>query len=249
MIILPAIDLKGGRCVRLQQGIAEREKVYSHDPASVAKNWQRQGAQWLHVVDLDGAFEGKTQNIKALEAICAAVSIPVQFGGGNRTLDIIARAFEIGVSRVVMGTAALESPELLSEACEKFGEKIAVGIDARNGKVAVQGWRDVTTIDAVDFGKKIAKQGAGLIIYTDIARDGMLSGPNREALRTMAESVSIPLIASGGISSLADVAEIAALAPDRITGMIIGKALYEGLFTLEEALDVVSSDASSDEQE
>jgi phosphoribosylformimino-5-aminoimidazole carboxamide ribotide isomerase len=249
MIILPAIDLKGGRCVRLQQGMADREKVYSNDPAEMARNWEQQGAQWLHVVDLDGAFEGETRNIEALEAICAAVSIPVQFGGGNRTLDIITRAFDIGVSRVVLGTAALASPELLTQACAQFGERIAVGIDARDGKVAVQGWRDVTTIAAVEFGKRVEKQGAGLIIYTDIARDGMLAGPNRDALKKMAESVSIPLIASGGISSLADVSEISKLAPDRIVGMIIGKALYERLFDLKDALDIAAGVASSDEQE
>jgi phosphoribosylformimino-5-aminoimidazole carboxamide ribotide isomerase len=240
MIIFPAIDLKSGRCVRLQQGIAEKEKIYSDDPAEMARNWQRQGAQWLHVVDLDGAFAGETRNIDALKAICEAVDIPIQFGGGNRTIGIITRVFAIGVSRVVMGTAALQSPELLGQVCETFGEKIAVGIDARDGKVAVKGWQDVTKTDAIGFGKQIAERGAGLIIYTDIARDGMLSGPNKSALKKMAESVSIPVIASGGISTLADIAEISKLAPGRIIGMIIGKALYEGLFSLREALDAVN---------
>jgi phosphoribosylformimino-5-aminoimidazole carboxamide ribotide isomerase len=247
MIILPAIDLKSGRCVRLQQGIAEKEKVYSDDPAEMARNWQQQGAQWLHVVDLDGAFTGEAQNLEALKAIRAAIDIPIQFGGGNRTLDIVTSVFDAGIDRVVLGTAALQSPEFLSEACEKFSEKIAVGIDARNGKVAVKGWRDVTSIDAIDFGRKIEGQGAGLIIYTDIARDGMLAGPNRDALKKMAESVSIPIIASGGISSLSDVDEIAKLAPDRIVGMIIGKALYEGFFSLRHALDIVAGGTSPDE--
>ncbi len=246
MIILPAIDLKGGRCVRLQQGIAEKEKVYSGDPAEVARRWEAQGAQWLHVVDLDGAFAGETRNIDALRAICSAVTIPVQFGGGNRTLDIITRAFDLGVSRVVLGTAALRSPELLRSACSRFGDNIAVGIDARDGKVAIQGWQDVTEINAIAFGKQVAEQGAGLIVYTDIARDGMLSGPNKDALKKMALSVPVPVIASGGISSLSDVAEIAQLAPNRIVGMIIGKALYEGLLSLEHALDTVKSSVSDD---
>lgn len=247
MIILPAIDLKGGRCVRLQQGIAEKEKVYSGDPAEMARKWETQGAQWLHVVDLDGAFAGETRNSDALKAICSAVRIPVQFGGGNRTLDIITRAFDLGVSRIVVGTAALQSPELLSSACRRFGENIAVGIDARDGKVAIQGWQDVTRIDAIDFGKHVAEQGAGLIIYTDIARDGMLSGPNKDALNKMAVSVPVPVIASGGISSLSDVAEISKLAPNRIVGMIIGKALYEGLFSLEDALNMVRDNGLHDE--
>jgi phosphoribosylformimino-5-aminoimidazole carboxamide ribotide isomerase len=226
--------------------VADREKVYADDPAEMAKKWERQGAQWLHVVDLDGAFSGTSGNIDAVKAVCGAVDIPIQFGGGNRTIDAVTRAFDIGVSRVVLGTAALQSPALMREACERFGERIAVGIDARDGKVAVKGWRDVTETDAIDFGKRVAGLGAGLIIYTDIARDGMLSGPNRDALKKMADSVPIPVIASGGIASLADVREIARLAPDRIIGMIVGKALYEGVFTLRQALDIVAESVVPD---
>jgi len=240
MIILPAIDLKGGRCVRLEQGKPDREKAYSDDPASVARSWERQGAQWLHVVDLDGAFADEPQNLPSLKAIREAISIPIQFGGGNRTVDIIARVFDIGVNRVVVGTSALRSPGFLAHICQKFGGNIAVGIDARDGRVAVRGWTDVTDIGAIDFAKRIAGEGAGLIIYTDISRDGMLCGPNKDALKKMADEVSIPIIASGGISSLADVAEISKLARGRIIGMIIGKALYEGTFSLTQAIDIAT---------
>jgi phosphoribosylformimino-5-aminoimidazole carboxamide ribotide isomerase len=238
MIILPAIDLKGGRCVRLEQGMPDKEKVYSGDPAEMARTWARRGAQWLHVVDLDGAFAGEPKNLTALKAIRAAVDIPIQFGGGNRTLDTLERVFALGIDRLVLGTAALREPEFLRAACGRFGDRTAVGIDARGGKVAVKGWSDVTDTDAVDFADEVARQGAGLIIYTDIARDGMMSGPNTNALKRMAESVSIPVIASGGISQLSDVSDICGLVPGRIVGMIIGKALYEGAFTLESALQI-----------
>ena len=246
MIVIPAIDLRNGRCVRLSQGKPDKEKRYSDNPAEVARNWMEQGAQWLHVVDLDGAFAGEPQNLPTLKAICAAVDIPVQFGGGNRTLEIVTRVFDAGVERVVLGTAALESPTFLHEACKEFGERIAVGIDASDGKVAVKGWLDVTDIDAVEFGKRVAGEGAGLIVYTDISRDGMLSGPNKEASKKMADSVPIPIIASGGISSLADVAEISSLAPNRIIGMIIGKALYEGSFSLRRAIEIAATDNLQD---
>ena len=151
MLILPAIDLKDGRCVRLEQGKPDKIKVYSGDPAAVAKDWEQQGAEWLHVVDLDGAFAGEPRNLAALEAIRAAISVPIQFGGGNRTMDTLQRVFDAGADRVVLGTAALQSPEFLGEACEKFGERIAVGIDARDGSVAVEGWSDVTNVEAVEF--------------------------------------------------------------------------------------------------
>ena len=242
MIILPAIDLKAGRCVRLEQGMPDKEKVYSADPGETARSWERQGAQWLHVVDLDGAFSGEPKNLAALEAIRAAIDIPIQFGGGNRTADTIRRVFDAGVNRVVLGTAALQSPDFLGETCSEFGDKIAVGIDARDGKVAIKGWADVTDTDAVEFGNKVAGLGAGLIIYTDIARDGMLLGPNTEALKKMAEEVSIPVIASGGVTNASDVEAITALAPGRIVGMIIGKALYEGTLTLEQAIKIASAD-------
>lgn len=244
MLILPAIDLKDGRCVRLEQGKPDKIKVYSGDPAAVAKDWEQQGAEWLHVVDLDGAFAGEPRNLAALEAIRAAISVPIQFGGGNRTMDTLQRVFDAGVDRVVLGTAALQSPEFLGEACEKFGERIAVGIDARDGSVAVEGWSDVTNVEAVEFGASVADRGVGLIVYTDISRDGMMAGPNVDALKKMAGGVSIPVIASGGISSLDDVAEISKLAPGRIIAMIIGKALYEGSFTLKSALDVAAGGES-----
>ncbi len=250
MVILPAIDLRGGRCVRLEQGRPDKEKVYSGDPAETAREWARQGAEWLHVVDLDGAFDGEPKNLTALEAIRAAISIPIQFGGGARTTDTLKRIFGIGVDRIVLGTAALRSPDFLREACDEFGDKIVVGIDASGGKVAVKGWSDVTDTDAVEFGIEVAGLGAGLIVYTDIARDGMMSGPNTDALKTMAESIPIPVIASGGISTLSDVADISGLSRDlisgRIVGMIIGKALYEKTFTLIEALELAAQSNRSD---
>ena len=241
MVILPAIDLKNGCCVRLEQGMPDKEKVYSGDPAEMARAWVRQGAQWLHVVDLDGAFAGKPKNLTALEAIRAAVDIPIQFGGGNRTMDTLKLVFNLGIDRAVLGTAALREPEFLHAACAEFGDRTAVGIDARGGKVAVKGWSDVTDTDAIEFAGEVARQGAGLIIYTDIARDGMMSGPNTDALKKMAEGVSIPVIASGGISRLSDVEDICGLVPGRIVGMIIGKALYEGAFTLERALEIAAT--------
>jgi phosphoribosylformimino-5-aminoimidazole carboxamide ribotide isomerase len=241
MIVIPAIDLKGGRCVRLEQGKPEKEKVYSGDPAEVARNWAQQGAQWLHVVDLDGAFAGEPQNLHALSEIRKAINIPIQFGGGARTLETLEKIFGIGVSRVVLGTAAIESPGFLKQACERFGDRIAAGIDARDGKVAVKGWHDVTTVDAIEFGGRVAREGGRFIVYTDISRDGMLSGPNKEALKQMADAVPLSIIASGGISTLADVAEITRLAPGRIIGMIIGKALYEGVFSLGRAIDIAAT--------
>ncbi len=246
MVILPAIDLRNGHCVRLEQGRLDKEKIYSSDPAEMARKWEQQGAQWLHVVDLDGAFEGEPRNLDALEAIRGAISIPIQFGGGNRTVENLERVFAIGVNRAVMGTSALRSPQALRDACSRFGDKIAVGIDAHGGKVAIEGWHDVTDTDAVEFGNRVAGEGAGLIIYTDISRDGMLAGPNLDALKKMADGVSIPIIASGGISSLSDVAEISQLAPGRIEAMIIGKALYEGWFSLKHAIDIVASGDSAD---
>lgn len=239
MVLFPAIDLKGGRCVRLEQGNPEREKKYSDEPASVAREWVRQGAEWLHVVDLDGALSTEPKNLASLKAIRAAIDIPIQFGGGNRTIDIVSTVIGIGVDRVVLGTAALQSPKFLEQACQRFPLKIAVGIDARAGKVAIKGWRETTDIDAAQFAMKAAEAGAAVIIYTDIARDGMLTGPNLQALKRMADHSSLPVIASGGISSLADVRAVAQVAPERITGMIIGKALYERKFSLKEALAII----------
>ncbi len=249
MIILPAIDLKGGRCVRLEQGKPDKEKAYSDDPSDTARSWVRQGAQWLHVVDLDGAFAGEPRNFAQLKAIREAVDIPIQFGGGNRSLEILSRIFDMGIDRAVLGTAALRTPGFLEEACARFGQKVAVGIDARNGKVAVSGWSDVTDVDATEFGQSVVSAGAATIIYTDIARDGMLSGPNMNALKQMADNVSVPVIASGGISSHSDVAAISRLAPGKIVGMIIGKALYEGTISLRRVIDIAAVSSGRQEKQ
>ncbi len=239
MLLIPAIDLKGGRCVRLIQGRADRAKVYSSDPAKVARRWQEEGARCLHVVDLDGAFSGETKNLPALKRILEAVTIPIEFGGGVRSLGIIAKLLSLGVARVILGTAAIENMGFVQKAIQRFGpERIVVGIDARGGKVAVRGWKKRTEVTALSLAKRMKALGVRRFIYTDIARDGMLSGPNLPALKKMARESGLAVIASGGISTPKDIQKVAALG---VEGMIIGKALYEGKFTLREALRLFPS--------
>jgi len=239
MLLIPAIDLRGGRCVRLVQGKADRAKVYSTDPAEVARRWQNEGAKFLHVVDLDGAFSGEPENLLVLKRILDVVSIPVEFGGGVRDLGIIAKLVSLGVARVVLGTAAVENKGLVQKAIQRFGpEHIVLGVDAKGGKVAVRGWKKKTEVTALSLAKRMKALGVRRVIYTDIARDGMLSGPNIPALKKMAEESGLAVIASGGISSLKDIKKVNALG---VEGMIIGKALYEGNFTLREALKLLPS--------
>jgi phosphoribosylformimino-5-aminoimidazole carboxamide ribotide isomerase len=234
--LIPAIDLKGGHCVRLKQGRMEDATDYGDDPVAMARRWQSQGAQRLHVVDLDGAFAGHPENRAVVQGICAALDIPVQLGGGLRDLATIGQTLELGVQRVILGSAAVSNPGLVTEACRAFPEQICVGIDAKGGMVAVHGWDDVTDVAAVDLARRFEDAGVAAIVYTDIARDGMLSGPNIEETLRLARAVSIPVIASGGVARLDDVLRLAAHLDEGICGAITGRAIYEGTLDFAAAL-------------
>lgn len=236
MIVIPAIDLKDGNCVRLEQGLMDKDTVFSDNPGAQARDWEDQGAELLHIVDLDGAFAGQPKNRRAIEAILKAITIPAQLGGGIRDIATIEVYLSLGLSRVIIGTAAQRNPELVREACIKFPGRVVVGIDAKNGMVAVQGWAELTDVTAVDLAKKFEGFGVSAIIYTDIARDGMLQGPNLEATKGLAESISIPVIASGGVSSLRDIENLMAIESCGISGVITGKAVYTGAIKLNEAI-------------
>jgi phosphoribosylformimino-5-aminoimidazole carboxamide ribotide isomerase len=236
MIVIPAIDLKEGKCVRLEQGLMERDTVFNDDPGAQAKVWEEQGAELLHIVDLDGAFAGEPKNRSAIEAIVRAVTIPTQLGGGIRDIATIEAYLDTGIDRVIIGTAAQRHPELVQEACSRFPGRIVVGIDAKNGMVAVQGWAEVTGVTAIELAKKFEGFGVCAIIYTDISRDGMMQGPNIEATCALAESISIPVIASGGVSSLQDIRNLMAVESSGVTGVITGKAIYSGALNLAEAI-------------
>jgi phosphoribosylformimino-5-aminoimidazole carboxamide ribotide isomerase len=235
-LIYPAIDLKGGKVVRLHQGRADAETVYSNDPVAVAKHFEEDGARFLHVVDLDGAFEGVPRNWDGVRAILKAVQIPVQLGGGLRTRAQIEDAMRMGVTRVVVGTKACESPELIESLAADFGVHVAVGIDARDGFVAVKGWVERTELSAVDFAQQINRLGVQHIIFTDIATDGTLTGPNYHAIDAVCAAVGCFVIASGGVSSINDVRRLQRVAVTRpnLTGVIIGKALYDGRLDLKQ---------------
>ncbi len=236
MIVIPAIDLKEGRCVRLEQGLMDKDTVYSDDPAGQALSWQEQGGELLHIVDLDGAFAGVPRNREAIRAIVEAVSMPTELGGGIRDLATVEAYLELGVSRVILGTVAKENPDLVAEACRLFPGRIVVGIDAKDGLVAVRGWADVTEKLATELAKEMEGYGVEAIIYTDIARDGMMQGPNIEATRQLAEAISVPVIASGGVSSLDDIARLMTVEATGVTGVITGKAIYTGSLDLREAV-------------
>jgi phosphoribosylformimino-5-aminoimidazole carboxamide ribotide isomerase len=236
VIVIPAIDLKEGSCVRLEQGLMARDTVFNDDPGAQARTWESQGAELLHIVDLDGAFAGEPKNRGAIEAIVRAISIPTQLGGGIRDIATIEAYLTLGIGRVIIGTAAQRNPELVREACAKYPGRIIVGIDAKNGMVAVQGWAEVTDVTAVDLAKKFEGFGVSAIIYTDISRDGMMQGPNIEATRSLAESISIPVIASGGVSRLADIENLMAVEASGVAGVITGKAIYSGALDLAEAI-------------
>lgn len=236
MIVIPAIDLKQGRCVRLEQGLMDKDTVYSDDPAAQARSWQEQGGELLHIVDLDGAFAGVPRNRDAIRAIVQAVTIPTELGGGIRDLPTIEAYLELGIGRVILGTVAKENPQLVREACRLFPGRIVAGIDARDGLVAVRGWADVTEKTAVDLAKELEDCGVAAVIYTDIARDGMLSGPNITATGALAEALTVPVIASGGVSCLDDIAQLLTIEHLGVTGVITGKALYTGSLDLRAAV-------------
>ncbi len=233
MEIIPAIDLRGGKCVRLYQGDYEKETVFSDDPVSVALRWQSEGAKRLHLVDLDGAAKGELCNLDAIEKIAAAVEIPVQVGGGVRSLETIEQLLELGVGRAILGTVAVENPDLAEEACQRFGEQIIIGIDARDGWVATRGWLQQSTITAGELAARMVGLGARRFIYTDISRDGTLTSPNFEAVAELLSQVSVPVIAAGGISSVGHLIRLAALGAE---GAIVGRAIYTGDINLKNAL-------------
>ena len=228
MILFPAIDLKEGRCVRLKQGDMAQATIFNDDPAAQAADFERQGFQWLHVVDLDGAFAGKPMNAAAVEAILKRVAFPVQLGGGIRDMKTVAGWLEKGIRRVIIGTAAVRDPGFVREAAAAFPGQVAVGINARDGFVAVEGWAETSSLAAADLGKRFEDAGVAAIIYTDIARDGMLQGINWEGTIALAKAVSIPVIASGGLASMADIERLCAPDAAILEGAITGRALYDG---------------------
>ncbi len=245
MIIYPAVDLRRGHCVRLQRGDVAAETVFADDPAQVAVRWASEGARWLHVVNLDGALgESGAANLAALRRILEAVSIPVQFGGGVRSLGEMDRLLGLGVARVILGTVAVRDPHLVDQAVRRFGpERIAVGIDARDGRVAIHGWLDDSTVHAVDLAVQMAQRGVQRVVYTDIARDGMLTGVNVEATAALARTAKVRVIASGGVASLEDVHALRPHEADGVEGVIIGMALYRGAIGLGDALRVARGEA------
>ncbi|MEC9296666.1 MAG: 1-(5-phosphoribosyl)-5-[(5-phosphoribosylamino)methylideneamino]imidazole-4-carboxamide isomerase [SAR324 cluster bacterium] len=235
MLLIPAIDLKNGRCVRLIQGEAAAETVYSDDPASMARSFEDAGAKRLHLVDLDGAFKGKGANLISIRSILKNISIPVQLGGGLRNAENIEKMFELGVSSVIVGTMAVKNPDVLEEVVQRFtGEKVILGIDARDRKVSIEGWQEGTEIDDVEFALSWKKFGIQRIVFTDIARDGMLSGPNLEALGDFARRTGLKIVASGGVSSMEDLELLKTLEVDGVDQVISGKAIYEGKLDLKE---------------
>ncbi|MGZ8373490.1 MAG: 1-(5-phosphoribosyl)-5-[(5-phosphoribosylamino)methylideneamino]imidazole-4-carboxamide isomerase [Nitrospira sp.] len=235
MLVIPAIDLKDGRCVRLRQGDMADETVYSDDVTEVARRWQQQGAGLIHVVDLNGAVDGEPKNLPHIESVMNAVRVKVQVGGGIRTIDTVRRYLNAGVSRVVLGTAALTNRALLDLVCQEFPQRIVLGLDARDGRIAVKGWTTVSDVKAIDLLKELSGCAIAAVVYTDIARDGMLNGPNIPALKEVVEHSSFPVIASGGITRLEDLQAVRSLGP-KIEGAIVGKALYDGKLDLKAAV-------------
>ena len=236
MIIYPAIDIRGGRCVRLTEGKFDKETVFADDPSEMARKWANLGAEWLHLVDLDGALAGEGKNLPAIEKILKSITIPVELGGGIRTMSQIEKLLELGVTRLILGSAAVKNPALVKEACKKFPGHIACGIDAKNGDVAIEGWGEGSGINYTELAKRMAAVGVDKIIFTDISRDGMLSGVNAEATGELARACGIEIIASGGVASLEDIRRLKPFEKDGVTGCIIGKAIYTGAVDLKKAL-------------
>lgn len=241
MLIIPAVDLRGGKCVRLIQGKADAETVYSDDPVVMAVRWQSKGARLLHVVDLDGAFTGTQKNLDVVREIADALNIPVEMGGGIRDQKAIEKVFQAGVQRAILGTSALRDPAFAQAMCREYGDRIAVGVDAKDGMVAIRGWTEVGEKSAIHFAAEMEEAGVRTIIYTDIKRDGMLMGPNIEAIGKVAQAVrETEIIASGGVSSLEDIRNLKNLESLGVTGVIVGKALYTGDLRLEDAISEAS---------
>lgn len=236
MIVIPAIDLKDGKCVRLLQGKKDEVTVYSDAPALMAQKWVELGARLLHVVDLDGAFTGEQKNLDRIREIRRSIHIPIELGGGIRDIARIDKLVSLGVDRIIIGTSAAENPDMVREACKKFPGRVLAGIDAKDGKVAVKGWVEVTELDAIKFAKQMESAGVAGIIYTDISRDGMLTGPNIDAMAKMVKAVNTPVIASGGVSNIDDIKNLMQIKD--LWGVITGKALYSGSLDLEDAIEL-----------
>lgn len=238
MLIIPAIDIRDGNCVMLTKGKLEDETVYSKDPAFMAKLWQMKGARRMHVVDLDGAFSGLPRNLDVIKKIRESIDIPIQAGGGIRSMKTVDALFEAGVNYVILGTVVVYNPDILRQALDTYGEKIIVALDARDGKVAIGGWKDTTALDAVELARKMKELHVAQILFTDINKDGMMAGPNLPALKTMAEQGGVPVLASGGVSTIEDVSALKHLESSGVNGAIIGKALYTDAIKLEEAIKI-----------
>ncbi len=239
MLILPAIDLRNGKCVNLVQGRAQEETVFSDQPVEMAEQWQTEGAEYLHLVDLDGAFQGSSANLHIVKQLVETIDIPAQLGGGIRTMERLDEVLELGVARAILGTAALKNPILVEDACRKYGNRIAVGIDATDGMVATEGWLEVSKKSAVEFAREMEGCGVQTIIYTDIKSDGMLKGPNVEATQAINDAVGINVIASGGITSFADIEVLKSI---NVSGAIIGRALYTNALSLKDAIAMAHED-------
>ncbi len=239
MEVIPAIDLRDGSCVRLVQGELGTETIYSDEPVEMARRWERMGASRLHVVDLDGAFTGSPQNLDVIKDMLEAVKIPLQVGGGIRTMETVKEVLDIGVDRVILGTAAILSPELVAQCCGEYGERIVVGIDGKNGLVAIEGWEATVEMTIEKLAMKIRELGIKRVIFTDTRRDGTLRGPNMEATKGLAEASGLKVIASGGVSSLDDLRALKSLKKYGVEGVIMGKALYSGAISLSDALKVM----------
>jgi len=241
VILFPAIDLKNGQCVRLQQGDMNRATVFNLDPAAQAATFERQGFEYLHIVDLDGAFAGRPQNAQAVEAILNAVTMPVQLGGGIRDMATLEAWLGKGIARVIIGTAAVRDPSFVKEAAKRYPGRVAVGLDARDGKVAVEGWAETSTVTALEIARRFEDAGVAAIIFTDIARDGLLKGLNLDATIALADSISIPVIASGGLASIDDVKALLTPRAKKLEGAISGRALYDGRIDPAEALALIAA--------
>jgi phosphoribosylformimino-5-aminoimidazole carboxamide ribotide isomerase len=240
MMIIPAIDLKDGRCVRLFQGDMDKETVYFENPLDAARHWVSEGATFLHIVDLNGAVEGRPVHTQEIEAICKQSGLSIELGGGLRSIVAVEAALDLGVRRVVIGTAAYDNEDFLRAACNRFPGKVVVGIDARRGKVAVKGWKEITPMDAVELAKRCEGDGVSRIIYTDISRDGTREGVNVDETLKIARSVKIPIVASGGVATLDDIRKLLPLEKDGVEGVIVGKALYSEAFTLRSAIKLAT---------
>jgi len=238
MLVIPAIDLRGGKCVRLIQGRIDQETIYSDDPLGIACTFEKMGAERIHIVDLDGAFSGQLANLKVIKEILRTVKIPIQLGGGIRTMDAIEKLLSLGVDRVILGTAAIDHLSLVSDGVKRFGERMMVGIDSKNGQVAIKGWADTVAKTYLQLGQEIKSLGVKQVVFTDISRDGTFNGPNLAAAAELAQKSGLEVIVSGGVSSLEDIRKISCMNEPGISGVIVGKALYAGAVNLKEAIKI-----------